>query len=206
MKLALILSIILVALLGSETASLCADTWEGPCANEYSRWSTSVSTLRESMDSLRQVKQQSLRSDILDAVSRAGSGVTTARIVQSLLDKRNRLVAQGTETCRRLADEERFAFDDLKRCAASGSQRRGYTAQAIAPFAREREKVMAELRDVLLDEAYVQYKGERDVAPASAGSDPWPQSRVSFEGQAPWNQHMNYGRPNAFTPRYQYGN
>jgi hypothetical protein len=158
------------------------------------------------MDSLRRVKQESLKNDILDAVSREGRRVSTARIVQSFLEKRTLMIAQESEKCRSLADQERFAFDDLKRCAATGSQRRNYTAQSVAPLAKDREKILAELRGLLLDEAYVQYKGERDPMPASAGSDTWPQSRMSFEGQPSGYQQMNYGRSNVFAPRYYYGN
>lgn len=206
MKLVSILCMVFFATMGSITAPLCADKWEGPCEEEYSKWVGALAELQADMDLLRHAKQESVRSDILDAVSRADRRVSTARIVQSLLDKRHRLVAQEAYKCREIADSERFAFDDLKRCVGTASRRRGNAPPVLGPLARDRDKVMAELRDLLLDEAYVQYRGERDPLPASASSDSWPQTRASYQGQSQGNQRMNYGAPNYFAPGPYYGN
>ena len=125
------------------------------------------------MDSLLSKKQESLRSDILDAVSRARRKLSTAQIVQSFLDKQSRQIAEETEKCREAADRERFAFDDLKRCVAAGSRRRSNEAQTLAALARDRDKIIAELRELTTEEAYVQYKRERDPLPATTSSDQW---------------------------------
>jgi len=201
-----ILCLILFATLAGATAPRCADTWEGPCEEEYAHWTRAATNLRESMDVLSRTKQESLTNDILDAVSRADRRVTTARIVQSFLDVRNRALAQQAETCREIADRERFAFDDLKRCVSTASRRRSNPAPTLGALAKDREKLVTELRNLLLDEAYVQYKGDRDAIPPSAYSDISPRPRASYEGQSPWNQRPNYGVPNYFAPRGYYGN
>jgi len=206
MKSVSILCLIFFATLAGTTAPMCAETWEGPCEEEYTHWTRAVANLRESMDVLGKTKQESLRSDILDAVSRADRRVTTARIVQSFLDIRNRALAQQAEKCREVGDRERFAFDDLKRCVHSASRRRSNSSPALGALAKDRDKLVAELRNLLLDEAYVQYKGDRDAIPPSAYSDAEPRPRASYEGQSPWNQRPNYGAPNYFAPRGYYGN
>jgi glutamyl-tRNA reductase len=157
------------------------------------------------MESLRKTRDESLRNDILAAVAKAHPKVTTARIVQSFLEKQNEKIVQATEGCREVADQERFAFDDLKRCVGSGSRRRGNEAQALSALARDRDKVIAELRDLSVEPAYVQYRKDRDPLPPSTSSEQWPRSRASREEQSPWNQRSYYGGPNSYAPRSYYG-
>lgn len=202
---AIVLAALLLAAV-SGTVVRSAEEWEGPCQEAYAAWAGSMAELRQEMDALRKKKEEPLNNEILDAVSRPHRKQSTARIVESFLEKQKRQIAEDMDRCRERADRERFAFDDFKRCMASGARRRGSNeAQTLAAFSRDRDKVIAELRDLMTEEAYVQYKRERGSAPATSQPESWPRQRAYSEWQSPGDQRTNYGAPNQFSPRGYYG-
>jgi hypothetical protein len=109
-----------------------------------------------------------------------------ARSVQSALKRRSDRLAEAEARCRELAGNERFAFDDLKRCVSGPSQRRvNNPVAALAGVSRDRERLLKQMQEVMLDEAYVQYKGEREYS--GAGYSDYGQSqasRMSYQRQS----------------------
>ncbi len=98
----------------------------------------------------------------------------------SFQERETRLAELGRR-CLELADSERSSFDEWRRCATGGVQ--SVTAWSAATFKsifRERDRLMAELRDLLLDEAYIQY--ENHHAPATPASPSYEANRPSSIG------------------------
>ena len=108
----------------------------------------------------------------------------------------------------RLVDDERFAFDALRRCVSVPQNRRNSTlATALATISRDRERMLKQMQDLMLDEAYVQYKGERDNsgrAYSDYGQDQSP--RVSYQQQWGPDPRIDRRRPNSYpNPQDPYG-
>jgi hypothetical protein len=173
--LALFLSLGLCLVTGTP---LLSDTTSGPCATDHARWSNAYESLQASMENYRQVKYESVSPRIAREMETQGRGASTARIVQVVLKDRGDRLAELGQKCLELADLERSSFEELRRCAAMGAQRRDNSSAAVIKgLSRERERLMAELQDLLLDEAYIQYKNHR--APAAPTSPSYEANQPS---------------------------
>jgi len=145
---------------------LLSDTTSGPCATEHARWSNAYESLQTGMENYRQIKYESVSPRIAEDMGTQGRGASIARIVQVVLKEREERLAELGRRCLELADLERSSFEEWRRCVTVGAQRRdNASAVAFKSIIPERNRLVAELQDLLLDEAYVQYKNYR--APAA---------------------------------------
>ncbi len=174
--LALPISIGLCLLTGTP---LLSETFSGHCGTEQATWSNAYQSLQAGMEAYRQIKNESVSPSIAREMGAHERGVSIARIVQVVLKERGKRLAELGRRCLELADAERSSFGEWRRCAIVGAQRRdSSTVAGFKSLSRERDRLMAELQDLLLDEAYVQYKNYR--APAEPASP-------SYEANQPWS-------------------
>lgn len=157
---------------------LLSDTTSGPCATEHTRWSNAHESLQTGMENYRQTKYESVTPRIARDMETQGRGASMARIVQVVLKERGERLAELGQKCLELVDLERSAFEDWRRCATVGAQRRDNSSAVVFKnIFRERNLLMAELQDLLLDEAYIQYKNHR--APAAPTSPSYEANQPS---------------------------
>ena len=148
---------------------LLSETTSGPCAKEHARWANAHESLQAGMENYRHFKYESVSPQIARDMGTQGKGKSLARIVQVVLKEREERLAELGRKCLELADLERSSLEEWRRCATGGAQRRdNSSAVAFKTISRERDRLMSELQDLLLDEAYVQYKNHHaPAAPAS---------------------------------------
>ncbi len=172
---ALFLSLGLCLLTGTP---LLSDTTSGPCATEHAKWSNAYESLQTGMEDYRQIKYESVSPRIARDMGTQGRGASIARIVQAVLKERGERLAELGQRCLELADLERSSFEEWRRCATVGAQRRDNSSAVVfKSIIRERDLLMAELQDLLLDEAYIQYKNHR--APAAPTSPSYEANQPS---------------------------
>jgi len=158
-----------------------SDTISGPCATEQSRWVTDNQSLQAAMEAYRQTKNESITPRIAQEMSTQGRGLSIARIVQVVLKKRNERCAEVARKCIELADIEKASFEEWRRCGSTGAQRRASTPTGdFKSTFRERDRLLAELQDLLMDEAHMQYKNYR--APAEPAPPSYEAHRPSDVG------------------------
>jgi len=160
---------------------LLAETDSGPCATERAQWSKAYESLQVGMENYHQVKNESVGPRIANEMAAHERRASIARIVQAVLEERGDRLAELGQRCHELADLERSSFDAWRRCASVGFQRRdSASAVTFKSIFRERDRLMAELHDLLLDEAYIQYKNHR--APATPASPSYEANQPSSIG------------------------
>jgi len=181
---------------------------EEPCSVEHEKWSGSSGELKDALEQLRQIKDESMSPEITESLSKGSKSLSIARIVQSALQRRSERLAEARGRCREFADKEKYAFDNLKRCLSGPSLRRNNAAvAALSSISRDRERLLKQMQDLMLDEAYVQYKGEREY-PSGAYSD-YSQDqapRMTYQRQWGPDPRMDPRSPGAYrNPQIPYG-
>jgi hypothetical protein len=162
------------------------------CDAWRTRWINAFQRLRDGMDSAHQLKEGSLASRIQQEMGDRENAVSVARSVQAALKERSDALNRGRDQCRNLAMEEHQAFERWRACAVGGNMRRGAAqASGLDAAAIERKKLLASLQDLLLDEAYVQYKNYQPPTPPA----------YSEYDQQPWGMGRNAG----YNPQPGYG-
>jgi hypothetical protein len=157
---------------------LRSETPPGPCATEHAKWANAQESLQASMENYRQVKYESVSPRITRDMETQGRGASIARIVRVALKEREERLAELGQKCLELADSERSSLEEWRRCATVGAQRRDNSSAVVfKSIYRERDQLMAELQDLLLDEAYIQYKNHR--APAAPTSPSYEANQPS---------------------------
>lgn len=212
MRLSLILLITLVLGLALYAAPTCASTSDEVCGARHERWVNLSTSLKDALDHYMQIKEESVGPEIIESLSGGNQSLSMARIVQSILGERRERLAAAEAKCRELGDNEKFAFDDLKRCVSAPAQKRNNTiSAAVAAISRDRERLLKEMRELLLDEAYVQYRGERE--PSGMGYSDYRSDQVPrMSGQQQWSPDSrsdrrwseNYGSPQTPYGGYYY--
>jgi hypothetical protein len=152
----------------------CHDGQDG-CAELQEQWGAALQTLKERMEELRRFKSAPLEPAIQREQANQGNALSIAGSVRAALEERAALTDAATRQCRDAADQERIAFEELRTCLPSGRQRRSNTnASWQNGDLDERKLVLAALQELLLDEAYLQYKNYRAPSPPTY-SDYGPQ-------------------------------
>jgi hypothetical protein len=172
------------------TLALCitcptSEAAEELCAQAHTKWSNYSSELRDALEQFRQIKDESMGPEITESLSQKTKTVPMARIVQSALKRRSDRLAEAGARCKELANREKFAFDDLRRCVSGRSPRKGNTfLAALSAISKEREVLLKQFQELMLDEAYVQYKGEREYpTDAYAGRGQYQEPRMTYQRQ-----------------------
>lgn len=173
-----------------------------PCAHEHAQWTDSYEVLEKAVSELRDAKHESVGPRITQALAGDTKGSVAQRI-QVILKERERRIAEASRKAVDAAGQERSAFDQLRRCGASDSPRRsGASTAAVNEASRSRNAIVADLQELLMEEAYVQYKRESPV-PAStySGYGPDRQSAQYHTPQYNPGGRTGYG---AYPPGYGY--
>ncbi len=128
--------------------------------------------LKEGMESYQEVKQVQITPRIEGELERHKAAIPVAHVVRNVLNERAQRMDEAKARCRELEEAERRAFEAWRRCAAAGAKRGKASDTASSPdsIARERNQLLTQLQDLLLDEGYVQYKMQRDPAPSAYSS------------------------------------
>jgi hypothetical protein len=145
-------------------ALLCAEGSEA-CEAQRSGWIEAHEFLEQTMSACQDVKQGPLASRINQAM-KTGQSPSIAGSVQTVLKERSVALAVAMQKCREAAALETQAFDDWRRCARGIRSRKGDPV-AVSPDSvnAARKQTLTLLQDLLLDEAYAQYKNYK--APAA---------------------------------------
>lgn len=163
---------------------------EAGCEAETSGWTQAYEALEQGMESYRRLKAESITPRIEEELEKKEEGRSIARSVQEVLKERTRLLGDAKTKCLELAQSERSVYDEWRRCAGSGGgRRRNPNPQGPDRVARQRSSLLASLQDLLLDEAYLQYKNFRDPSSASYSFDQSPY----MGGQSSWRPQRQMG-------------
>ncbi len=174
------------------TALICMIFWIGvsasiadaSCDVEAAGWTRAYESLAQGIESCRSLKQESITTRIEQELEKTGPRRSMAQCVREVLKERTRSFGDAKAMCLELAERERSAYAEWRRCAGVGGGRRGRVdPQGPDSVARQRNELLALLQDVLLDEAYVQYKNYRD--PSHSSSTPSDQNQY-LSGQTFW--------------------
>jgi hypothetical protein len=163
--------------------SVSALTADASCNVEAAGWTQTYEALARGIESCRYLKQESITPSIEQELEKEPRR-PVAKSVQEVLKERSRSLEQAKTMCLELAERERSAYSEWRRCAGAGAGRRGrHDLQGPDGVARQRNELLASLQDVLLDEAYVQYKNYRDP---SGGSQTPSDQNPYLSGQTFW--------------------
>jgi hypothetical protein len=175
---------ILIALICTISCiSVSALTADASCNVEAAGWTQAYEALARGIESCRSLKQESITPRIEQELEKEPRR-PLAQSVQEVLKERSRSLEQAKTMCLELAERERSAYSEWRRCAGAGAGRRGrHDLQGPDGVARQRNELLASLQDVLLDEAYVQYKNYRDP---SGGSQTSSDQNPYLSGQTFW--------------------
>ena len=163
--------------------SVSASTADASCNVEAAGWTQAYEALARGIESCRSLKQESITPRIEQELEKEPRR-PVAKSVQEVLKERSRSLEQAKKMCLELAERERSAYSEWRRCAGAGAGRRGrHDLQGPDGVTRQRNELLVLLQDVLLDEAYVQYKNYRDP---SRGSQSPSDQNPYLSGQTFW--------------------
>jgi hypothetical protein len=135
------------------------------CDSLREQWLTAFNSLREGVEELRRVKNESVEPLILRNLESAQT--TIARGVRNALEARKKRMTEAKDRARQLAAVEQLAF---KRWGDCNRGRRWARAGSppIDPrsVGQERHRLLSALDDLFLDDAYLQYKNSRPSRPS----------------------------------------
>jgi hypothetical protein len=172
---------------------VASEQTEAFCEAETSAWTQAYEALEQALESYRLLKGESVTPRIKAELEKTEPGRSIARSVQEILKERSRLLGEAKTKCLELAQAERSVYDEWRRCAESaGGRRRHADPHGPGNVARRHSDILASMQDLLLDEAYVQYKNYRDPSPAS------------YSDQAPYMGGQNSWRPRQPAGAYPY--
>jgi hypothetical protein len=175
----------LLALLLWTTPLLSAEVG-GPCGRERADWRQAHQRLKTVVEDYRQIKRGSIAPMIEKEIIEKERSESTAAMVRTVLEDRKLRMAEARKKLDALLVEEKHHFDQLRRCV-SRSRRSSNRVPGSRSDEQARESVMAGLPDLLMDEAYQQYKNER----------PRSVSRYSYYGSepSPWERYQGQPAP-----------
>jgi len=127
-------------------------------------WRNAFAQLQEAIGETEQLKESSVAQDIRERVSRRQSGQSVADSVRSVLEQKTIRVSESQERCWALAEREKLAFQEIKKCATASANRRYPSVnQHLKELGRERDKAIRDLKYVMTQEAYIQYLNQRPL-------------------------------------------
>jgi hypothetical protein len=175
---------------------------QDPCETQRLQWLEAFDALKQGMEDYRLIKTASIMPRITEVFSN-GNRASMAAVVQGILKKRGDRMAEAGNLCQDLAARERQAYDLWRKCNPAGQQRKNVPSQ-LSPgtVSKERDRLLAALHDLLLEEGYAQYKGYQAPAAASeqrsAGQEYSKDDRwMGYQGREsanPWAGYQGYYR------------
>ncbi|MCA1960204.1 MAG: hypothetical protein LDL33_05370 [Desulfomonile sp.] len=186
----------LLVALGAPRASAQS---EGVCEAYHSEWVRVWKEIDEQMEEYARVKDESVAPRIEQLRAEHGARGSMARIVQAALQERSRRMTELRRKIQAHLDQERQAFDRWRVCASDSSRRAGGPARGN-PEIQDRERRLARLSDLLLEEAHVQYKNNRAPVPADVYS-----YDAVYGGPARGREWLRQDQPALYNDRSRYG-
>lgn len=174
---------------------------EAPCATVQAQWAQTYELLKEAVNALREAESESIEPKINQTLA-AGTHASVAQKIQMVLKDRNKRISEAARKSADVSEQERVAFEQLRRCNSAESVRRSGAQANFNTIVRDRNKLLADLQDLLMDEAYVQYKRESPNPPSTySGYGPDQQSAQYQYRQPGQGRQMGYG---PYAPGYDY--
>jgi hypothetical protein len=164
------------------------DLADSQCGFQYAQWRNAFENLNRSAEELQNAKREAVADKITTQLQEQGKGVPIARAVQEVLKQRNLNVQSAAEVCQKNAEIERDFFEQLRRCAADT---RGRGQNGLAGIQKNRSVLLAQIPDLLLDEAYSQYKREQPNPQYTGRNDP-NGTFTRNTGYGGYNQYYGY--------------
>lgn len=171
------------------------------CEAEYQKWLSAAEALRSSMQAYRNVREESIAPRIEQNVAAGKRSVSLARTVRTVLQERRRKMDEAEEVCRREVEKERYAFEQWYGCSSGGRTRRGAPASAdLREASAERDRLLKDLRELLMDEAHAQYKNARPQSSRTADLEDPSQLNAGYRTERgaasgyPGNPYQGYYR------------
>lgn len=144
--------------------SLFADDDAAPCRSARENWSKAFNLLKERTDALRDAKEHGVTQAIEEKLSGQKQSGPIARAVRSVLDQRRKSMDEARFGCGEVAEMERIAFEDWRRCSVGRQGPRGSSSpERPEAVLQERNKLLSLLSELMLDEAYAQYRTSHPV-------------------------------------------
>jgi hypothetical protein len=135
-----------------------AKAQQGACDPLREQWVASFTLLQRGAEEYRRIKEESVGPSISKHLQ-SRSETNIARAVRAVLAERKRRMAEAETRLRSLAEEERVAFRRWNDCNPGGRwAKAGSPSQTPRSVTNERRQLRAAIDDLLLDEAYLQYK------------------------------------------------
>jgi len=152
------------------------------CEADQQKWLNAVELLKNSMEACRLVKEESVAPRIEEDVAASKGNVPLARTVRAVLQERRQKVAEAEDVCRRQAETERFAFERwYSSCNGGGRTKRGApVAGELRQASAERDRLRKYLNELLMDEAYAQYRNARPQTERAAEPEEPPQLNAGY--------------------------
>ncbi len=167
---------------------------EDACETWRVRWVAATQSLTDSMEAYRRTKVGSLASRIQQELNDRKDALSMAASVQAALKERSAVLDQQGRKCREMAMDENRAFEQWRRCTGRDDpRRRGFRTDGLGAAANERKRLLASLQDLLLDEAYAQYRNYHAPTPPSYSGyeqQPWGVGRST--GYRPYQDNRGY--------------
>lgn len=160
------------------------------CEAERGQWLNAVALLRTGMEAYRSARDESVGPRIEQDVAAGKGTVPVARTVRAVLQERRRKMAETEDICLRQTERERFAFEQWHRCSARGARRGGPAAGELREASADRDRLRKDLSDLLLDEAYAQYKNARPQTESYAESEQQRPMNAGYQS----DRGAGYGR------------
>jgi hypothetical protein len=170
---------------------------ENACASAHERWGEAFRVLSGSVQQLKAAKEATLPFDAEKASAQSQEGESIARAVQTAMKERGERVAQAHRQCVDAAEAERSWFDRLRGCSGGRNAGRATPDQVpLQSVTAERSRLYAFLQELLVVEAYEQYKS---VKPHELLITRQPGTRESpgngYSGSTARDRQVGYERP-----------
>jgi hypothetical protein len=160
------------------------------CESLRSAWVSVYQQLTQLAEQCLALRESSFQPRLEQLNEGRERGSTIARTVRTVLEERLNALNQAKRQVREAIERERLAFTEWRTCLArprrGGPQAGNGEIQAAA---RERERLLRSVEDVLIDEAYVQYKHDRQPVAAEQNE---PRQQQYYLGYGPYGQPLGY--------------
>ncbi len=186
-----------VVMLGS--VPLIGLAQENPCNGARGELVNASRELKAEAAKYKQALEQSVTPEIQEELSGKEGKASIAAVVRRVLNRRAQRLSEIRARIDTLMSMERIAFSDWQRCATKAGGRLEKLSGESRNVVQAHQKLAAELSDLLLDEAYRQYKDYRDPSPPSG-----PYYGSAYDSQAPYSRQRS-PYPGPYGDRYGYG-
>ncbi len=161
------------------------------CSVAQEEWAPAFAKVKEKVQTLADFKAKSVAPQIESRLGQNKSGVSVAAVVRQVLAERNQELERIKAECEAVTATEREAYEKLRACRTADRKSRSEKAFKRDPIIKERLAKVAELDELLVNEAYAQYKKE-EVVPTAVASGVNNQRNAYEQDNAPYSQYYQW--------------